>query len=73
MPQNYAQLSFKDSDYKEVTFDCDTVLHVRLETSQLPADRICLRLQRERDSLMWWAIETEVLSVGCPYIKVISV
>jgi len=73
MPQNYSQLSFKNSDRKEVTCVCDTVLHVRLETSQLLADRICLRLQRERGSLMWWAIETEVLSVGCPYIKVISV
>jgi hypothetical protein len=47
MPQNYAKLSFMNSDNKEVTCVCDTVLHVRPETSQLLSDRFCLSLQTE--------------------------
>jgi hypothetical protein len=47
MPQNYAEFRFMNSDYKEVTCVCDTVHHVRLETSQLLADRFCLCLQTE--------------------------
>jgi len=32
MPQNYAELSFMNSDHEEVTCICDTVHHVRLAT-----------------------------------------
>jgi len=32
MPQNYAKLSFMNSDHKEITCICDTVRHVRLAT-----------------------------------------
>jgi len=32
MTQNYAKLSFMNSDHKEVTCVCDTVHHVRLAT-----------------------------------------
>ena len=37
-----------NSDHKQVTCVCETVRHVRLETSQLLADRFFLCLQTER-------------------------
>ena len=36
-----------NSDHKQITCVCDTVRHVRPETSQLLADRLCLCLQTE--------------------------
>jgi hypothetical protein len=47
MPQNYAKLSFMNSDHKQVTCVCDTVHRLRIETPQLLGDRFCLRLQTD--------------------------